>query len=53
MTEFYEVTPTDRGPPPEKTDVRFLYDDKYLYVGIRAFTTGTGAPRAPFVRRQG
>lgn len=51
ITRFYEDTPSDRGPPPERTEVRYLYNDRFLYVGVRAFTDGTGRPREPFARR--
>jgi hypothetical protein len=36
-TDFREETPTEGAPASEKTEVRVLYDDKNLYLGIRAF----------------
>ena len=35
--ELVQQTPTYRGELPVRTDFRFLYDDKYVYVGVRAF----------------
>jgi hypothetical protein len=34
-TEFTKFQPVDGGPPAGTTEVRFLQDDRYLYVGIR------------------
>ncbi|HSQ20725.1 MAG TPA: DUF5916 domain-containing protein, partial [Blastocatellia bacterium] len=36
-TDFRQETPTEGAPASEKTEVRVLYDDKNLYLGIRAF----------------
>ena len=35
VTDFLKYTPTEGGPPPGVTEVRFLQDDRNLYVGIR------------------
>jgi uncharacterized protein DUF5916/cellulose/xylan binding protein with CBM9 domain len=35
--DFRQQEPNEGAPASEKTDVRVLYDDKNLYVGIRAF----------------
>ncbi|MBX2800607.1 MAG: carbohydrate binding family 9 domain-containing protein [Myxococcales bacterium] len=40
VTEFLKFTPTDGGAPPGRTEVRFLQDDKALYVGIRVLDAG-------------
>jgi hypothetical protein len=34
---FRQEEPNEGEPASEKTEVRVLYDDKYFYVGIRAF----------------
>src|SRR5215216_4088378 len=34
---FRQEEPNEGEPATEKTEVRVLYDDKYFYVGIRAF----------------
>ncbi len=36
-TDFLQEQPTEGAPASEKTEVRVLYDDKNLYLGIRAF----------------
>jgi len=36
-TDFRQETPTEGAPASEKTEVRVLYDDKNIYLGIRAF----------------
>ncbi|MBT3221546.1 MAG: carbohydrate binding family 9 domain-containing protein, partial [Proteobacteria bacterium] len=34
-TQFTQFEPMDGGAPPGRTEVRFLQDERYLYVGIR------------------
>ncbi|TVQ89934.1 MAG: hypothetical protein EA397_13315 [Deltaproteobacteria bacterium] len=51
VTEFTRFIPTDGGPPPGRTEVRFLQDAKNLYLGVRV----TGADydvRARISRRE-
>src|SRR5215216_1890579 len=36
-SDFRQEDPNEGAPATEKTEVRVLYDDKYFYVGIRAF----------------
>jgi len=36
-SDFRQQEPTEGAPQSEKTEVRVLYDEKNLYVGIRAF----------------
>ncbi|HJQ25265.1 MAG TPA: DUF5916 domain-containing protein [Blastocatellia bacterium] len=36
-TDFRQEEPHEGAPATERTEVRVLYGDKYLYVGIRAF----------------
>lgn len=36
-TDFRQETPDEGAPASEKTEVRVLYDDKSIYIGIRAF----------------
>ena len=36
-TDFRQQEPNEGTPASEKTEVRILFDDKNLYVGIRAF----------------
>lgn len=35
VTEFLQFQPTEGGPPPGTTEVRFAQDERALYVGIR------------------
>ncbi|MDO1529645.1 sugar-binding protein [Fulvimonas sp. R45] len=51
IERFYETYPGDRTPAPEHTEVRLLYDDRYLYVGLRMDLRDTARLREPFVRR--
>lgn len=39
-TAFWKKFPTDEGRPRRKTEVRILYDDKFLYFGIVAYDSG-------------
>lgn len=38
-TDFVQLRPHNGQPSPQKTEVRFLYDDKAIYVGARIFDT--------------
>lgn len=51
MDQLVEYYPGDLTPPRNRTEVRFLYDDTYLYVGYRLFLTDPATLRKPFVRR--
>jgi hypothetical protein len=42
----YEVTPGDNTPAPQKTSVRVLYDEKYIYFGFQCFDTEPDKIRA-------
>jgi len=37
LTDFVQTEPQEGAPASEKTEVRLLYDDKYLYVGVFCF----------------
>ncbi|MCH8327914.1 MAG: carbohydrate binding family 9 domain-containing protein [Candidatus Marinimicrobia bacterium] len=37
ITDFMQIEPENMAPPTERTTVRLLYDDAYLYVAIEAF----------------
>jgi len=37
ITEFTQYEPDNGEPATERTEVRFAYDDKFLYVGVRAY----------------
>ena len=51
LDHFWEDYPHARTPAPEVTQARFLYDDQYLYVGLRMFLKEPAKLRRPFVRR--
>src|SRR5689334_21339726 len=34
---FMQYDPAAGAPPTEKSEIRMLYNDQYLYVGLRAF----------------
>lgn len=51
LDRFFETYPGDRTAAPEKTEVRLLYDDRFLYVGFRLSLKDRTGLRTPFVRR--
>lgn len=50
-TKFYEIYPANTGQPPVATTVSFLYDERNIYVAVRALDPEPAAIRAPIVRR--
>jgi hypothetical protein len=50
-TKFYEIYPANIGRPPVATAASFVYDDRNIYVAIRALDPRPAAIRAPIVRR--
>lgn len=48
---FYQTQPFDKQKAHLKTEVRVLFDDKYLYVGIVAFDSDAQGIRDSFARR--
>ncbi|NDI86014.1 carbohydrate binding family 9 domain-containing protein [Undibacterium crateris] len=48
---FYQTQPVDQQKAHLKTEVRLAYDEKYLYVGIKAYDDKAALIRAPFARR--
>jgi hypothetical protein len=51
IDRFFETWPVSLVPAPERTEVRLLYDDEYLYVGLRMYLKDPSRLRKPFVRR--
>src|SRR5213593_4818354 len=41
-TDFLQQQPNEGAPASERTEVRVLFDDKNIYLGIRAFDSGAG-----------
>jgi len=52
VTEFLKYQPVEGDAPPGTTEVRFLQDDRYLYVGIRVTTGGAYRVRARMSQRE-
>jgi hypothetical protein len=54
ITDFMQKEPVEGALPTERTEVRFVYDDKALYVGARMYSSGGMASiQAPLGRRDG
>lgn len=51
LEAFYEVYPGDHTPPPVRTQVRYAYDARYLYIAARMHDPRPALIRRPFVRR--
>ena len=51
LKKFYEIYPANTGQPPVATIVSFLYDERNIYVAVRALDPQPVAIRAPIVRR--
>jgi hypothetical protein len=51
LDRLWENFPLNQVRAPEQTEVRFLYDDRYLYVGFRLRLGDPATLRKPFVRR--
>ena len=52
--DFVQKEPVEGALPTERTEVRFVYDDKALYVGARMYSSGGGSSiQAPLGRRDG
>jgi hypothetical protein len=52
-TNFTQHTPDTGEPATERTEVRFLYDDNYLYIGARMYDSNPGQIAATLFRRDG
>lgn len=46
-----QYEPNAGAPPTERTEIRLAYDDKYIYVSIRAFESHEGEVRATSLYR--
>lgn len=51
VTRFFEVYPSNVRTPATRTTVRFLYDDRSVYVGVRADDPDAAAIRSTLGRR--
>ena len=52
-TNFKQMQPFDGQPASEKTEVRVLYSDHYLYVGFKAYDSSPDSITASLFRRDG
>lgn len=50
VDRFFETYPGSLVPAPERTEVRVLYDDRFLYVGLRMHLAAPALLRTPYVR---
>lgn len=50
---FRQVEPVEDGEPSEETEIRLLYDDDHLYVGVRCFDREPDRIVATQMRRDG
>ena len=53
ITEFVQRLPLDGGEPSEKSEMRILYDDNYLYFGFIFFDSEPEKIRATILNRGG
>jgi Domain of unknown function (DUF5916) len=51
LDRWVENMPNEKAPSRYRTEVRFLYDQNALYVGLKGFDPDTTLMDAPFVRR--
>jgi hypothetical protein len=51
LTEFLQQNPDEGAAPSESTEVRFLYSDRALYVGVRAYDREPDKIESRLVRR--
>ena len=51
VTRFFETYPGNIAAPGVRTEARFLYDDKYVYVAVSAFDPDPASVRTGLVRR--
>lgn len=51
VTDFLQREPFERQPATEKTEVRVLYDSRYLYFGIHCFDSASSKIVATELRR--
>jgi hypothetical protein len=51
LSDFVQKQPVEGAPPTERTEVRFLYDDHALYVGLRMHKDDAASIQAPLGRR--
>ncbi len=49
--DFRQLDPVEGSPASQRTEVRVLYDDEALFVGVRAFDTDPTLISAPLARR--
>lgn len=52
-SDFVQNFPNDGGKPSERTEVKVLYSDKYLYVGAIAYDSSPDSIAATLFRRDG
>lgn len=53
LTGFLQVDPDAGAPATERTEVRILFDDEHLYLGIRCYDSKPGQIHADQMQRDG
>lgn len=53
FSDFVMKEPVEGGEPTERTEVAFLYDDRNLYVALRAYSNDPSAIQSSVTRRDG
>lgn len=53
IRDFVQVLPREGDPPSEPTEVRLLYDERHLYLGIRCFDSDPAGILARQMRHEG
>jgi hypothetical protein len=51
VTRFFETYPRNVAEPQVRTEARFLFDDRYIYVGVIAYDPDPAGIRSGFVKR--
>lgn len=51
VTRFFEIYPENIAKPSIRTEARFLYDERFVYVGVTAYDADPDSIRSSLVRR--
>src|SRR5262245_37087687 len=51
VSDFIQKNPVEGAPPSDTTEIRFLFDDRSLYVGARMYSRHGAGIQAPINHR--
>jgi hypothetical protein len=51
VSEFFQQEPDEGAPASERTEVRLIYDERNIYIGVHAYSADPGAVVATEMRR--